>query len=46
MVELRSLLNSFIKLVASEWYLVQSIEIFGRGGPAQGMGVSWDAFSG
>lgn len=39
MVELRSLLNIFMKLVASEWHFVQSIEIFGRGGPAPGLGV-------
>ncbi|XP_050260875.1 transcriptional elongation regulator MINIYO isoform X2 [Quercus robur] len=46
MVELRSLLNTFMKLVASEWHLVQSIEIFGRGGPAPGLGVGWGASGG
>ena len=46
MVELSSLLNTFLKLVASEWYLVQSIEIFGRGGLAPRMGVGWGASSG
>ncbi|KAF3965968.1 hypothetical protein CMV_009890 [Castanea mollissima] len=46
MIELRSLLNTFMKLVASEWHLVQSIEIFGRGGPAPGLGVGWGASGG
>ena len=46
MVELRSLLKTFMKLVASEWHLVQSIEIFGRGGPAPGLGVGWGASGG
>jgi hypothetical protein len=46
MVELRSLLNIFMKLVASEWHFVQSIEIFGRGGPAPGLGVGWGASGG
>jgi hypothetical protein len=46
MVELRGLLNIFMKLVASEWHFVQSIEIFGRGGPAPGLGVGWGASGG
>jgi hypothetical protein len=46
MVELRSLLNIFMKLVASGWHFVQSIEIFGRGGPAPGLGVGWGASGG
>ncbi|XP_042979275.1 transcriptional elongation regulator MINIYO [Carya illinoinensis] len=46
MVELRNLLNTFVKLAASEWHIVQSIEIFGRGGPAPGLGVGWGASGG
>nr|XP_004292271.2 PREDICTED: uncharacterized protein LOC101298197 [Fragaria vesca subsp. vesca] len=46
LVELKSAKNIFMKLVASEWHLVQSIEIFGRGGPAPGVGVGWGASGG
>ncbi|XP_050108271.1 transcriptional elongation regulator MINIYO-like [Malus sylvestris] len=46
LVELRSVQNTFMKLVASEWPLVQSIEMFGRGGPAPGVGVGWGASGG
>ncbi|XP_021903655.1 LOW QUALITY PROTEIN: transcriptional elongation regulator MINIYO [Carica papaya] len=46
LVEFRCLLNAFMKLVASEWHLVQSIEMFGRGGPSPGMGIGWGASGG
>ncbi|TQD96299.1 hypothetical protein C1H46_018065 [Malus baccata] len=46
LVELRSVQNTFMKLVASEWPRVQSIEMFGRGGPAPGVGVGWGASGG
>ncbi|XP_021800043.1 transcriptional elongation regulator MINIYO, partial [Prunus avium] len=46
LVELRSVQNTFMKLVASDWHLVQSIEMFGRGGPAPGAGVGWGASGG
>ncbi|XP_050363922.1 transcriptional elongation regulator MINIYO isoform X2 [Argentina anserina] len=46
LVELKSVKNIFMKLVASEWHLVQSIEKFGRGGPAPGVGVGWGASGG
>lgn len=46
MVELRNLLNFFMKLVASEWPFIKSIEVFGRGGPAPGLGVGWGASGG
>lgn len=46
LVELRSVQNMFMKLVALEWHLVQSIEKFGRGGPAPGVGVGWGASGG
>ena len=35
-----------MNLVASEGYYAQSIEIFGRGGPAPGFGLGWGAFGG
>ncbi|KAJ7947245.1 Transcriptional elongation regulator MINIYO [Quillaja saponaria] len=45
-VELKGVLNVFINLVASEWQCVQSIEMFGRGGPAPGVGIGWGASGG
>ncbi|GMH18122.1 hypothetical protein Nepgr_019963 [Nepenthes gracilis] len=39
-------LFEFVKLVASEWRFVQSIEVFGRGGPAPGVGLGWGASGG
>ncbi|KAE8724924.1 F-box protein SKIP23-like isoform X1 [Hibiscus syriacus] len=44
--ELRCVFDIFSKLVASEWHFVQSIEIFGRGGPAPGLGIGWGASGG
>ncbi|KAA3465497.1 transcriptional elongation regulator MINIYO [Gossypium australe] len=44
--ELRCVFDIFSKLVASEWHLVQSVEIFGRGGPAPGVGLGWGASGG
>ncbi|KAJ8765025.1 hypothetical protein K2173_010499 [Erythroxylum novogranatense] len=41
-----SVLNVFMNFVASEWKMVQSIETFGRGGPAPGLGVGWGAAGG
>ncbi|KAL5561276.1 hypothetical protein UlMin_031023 [Ulmus minor] len=46
MAQLRSVQNIFVKLVASEWQFVQSIETFGRGGTAPGVGVGWGASGG
>ncbi|KAI4297816.1 hypothetical protein L6164_037681 [Bauhinia variegata] len=43
MVELRFVLDVFMNLVASRWHSVQSIETFGRGGPAPGVGIGWGA---
>ncbi|XP_030483763.2 transcriptional elongation regulator MINIYO isoform X2 [Cannabis sativa] len=45
-VEFRSVQNIFMKLVTSEWQFVQSVETFGRGGPAPGVGVGWGASGG
>uniref|UniRef100_A0A7N0UMK9 Transcriptional elongation regulator MINIYO n=1 Tax=Kalanchoe fedtschenkoi TaxID=63787 RepID=A0A7N0UMK9_KALFE len=42
----RWLSNFFLKLSASEWNTVQSVEKFGRGGPAPGVGVGWGASGG
>ncbi|XP_059653903.1 transcriptional elongation regulator MINIYO [Cornus florida] len=46
LVEFRNLLTTFMKLIASEWHNVQSIEVFGRGGPAPGVGLGWGALGG
>ncbi|XP_020535690.1 transcriptional elongation regulator MINIYO isoform X2 [Jatropha curcas] len=46
MIEWRCVLNVFMKFVGSEWHAVQSIEVFGRGGPAPGLGVGWGASGG
>ncbi|XP_057448078.1 transcriptional elongation regulator MINIYO [Lotus japonicus] len=43
LVDLRSMLNFFMFSVSSGWHCMQSIEIFGRGGPAPGVGVGWGA---
>ena len=45
-VELKCVLNLFIKFVTSEWHSVQSIETFGRGGPTPGVGIGWGASGG
>ncbi|XVF67994.1 hypothetical protein PTKIN_Ptkin10aG0166800 [Pterospermum kingtungense] len=44
--ELRCVFNIFSKLIASEWHFVQSVEVFGRGGPAPGVGLGWGASGG
>ncbi|XVE85990.1 hypothetical protein DITRI_Ditri18aG0000100 [Diplodiscus trichospermus] len=44
--ELRCVFKIFSKFIASEWHFVQSVEIFGRGGPAPGVGHGWGAFGG
>lgn len=44
--EIRSSLEIFLSLVASEWHYLQSIETFGRGGPVPGVGVGWGASAG
>ncbi|OMO80002.1 hypothetical protein CCACVL1_13220 [Corchorus capsularis] len=44
--ELRCVFNIFSNLIASEWHCVQSVEIFGRGGPAPGVGVGWGSSGG
>lgn len=46
LVELRSMLDVFTFSASSGWQRMQSIEIFGRGGPAPGVGVGWGAHGG
>ncbi|MCD7463307.1 hypothetical protein HAX54_050317 [Datura stramonium] len=41
--ELRALMTSVMESNGSEWRHMQSIETFGRGGPAPGIGVGWGA---
>ncbi|PHT41945.1 hypothetical protein CQW23_20799 [Capsicum baccatum] len=41
--ELRTLMTSLMESNGSEWRHMQSIETFGRGGPAPGIGVGWGA---
>ncbi|THG19869.1 hypothetical protein TEA_014514 [Camellia sinensis var. sinensis] len=45
-LEFRSVITIFMKLISSEWQLMQSIEIFGRGGPAPGVGLGWGSVGG
>ncbi|XP_012568335.1 transcriptional elongation regulator MINIYO isoform X2 [Cicer arietinum] len=42
-VELRSMLDVFMSSASSGWQHMESIEKFGRGGPAPGVGVGWGA---
>ncbi|CAM8899083.1 unnamed protein product [Rhodiola kirilowii] len=46
LTQFRNLLTYFMNLSASEWHFVQSVEKFGRGGPAPGVGVGWGASGG
>ncbi|XP_060168684.1 transcriptional elongation regulator MINIYO [Lycium barbarum] len=41
--ELTTLMTSLMESNGSEWRHMQSIETFGRGGPAPGIGVGWGA---
>lgn len=44
--ELRDLLMTLEALICKEWQCIQIVEIFGRGGPAPGVGVGWGASGG
>ncbi|XP_042491109.1 transcriptional elongation regulator MINIYO [Macadamia integrifolia] len=44
--QLRNLMINFMELVALDWNNVQSIETYGRGGPAPGIGFGWGASGG
>ncbi|XP_021286386.1 transcriptional elongation regulator MINIYO [Herrania umbratica] len=44
--ELRCVFSIFSKFVASEWHFMQSVEVFGRGGPAPEVGLGWGSSGG
>lgn len=44
--DLMGILTVLIALVSAEWHLVQSVEMFGRGGPAPGIGFGWGSSCG
>ncbi|KAI5437929.1 hypothetical protein KIW84_023888 [Lathyrus oleraceus] len=46
LVELRPMLDVFMFSASSGWQHMQAIEMFGRGGPAPGVGVGWGARGG
>ncbi|KAF8020652.1 hypothetical protein BT93_G1167 [Corymbia citriodora subsp. variegata] len=41
LLDLQKVLDILLNIIASEWHSIQSIETFGRGGPAPGVGVGW-----
>ncbi|XP_057500992.1 transcriptional elongation regulator MINIYO-like [Actinidia eriantha] len=45
-LEFTNVLTIFMNLITSQWQWTQSIEMFGRGGPAPGVGVGWGAVGG
>ncbi|KAI3446305.1 hypothetical protein Pfo_002970 [Paulownia fortunei] len=45
-VEVRYLLTTLMKLITNEWQCMRPVEMFGRGGPAPGVGVGWGASGG
>ncbi|CAK8540403.1 unnamed protein product [Lathyrus sativus] len=46
LIELRPMLDVFMVCASSGWQHMQAIEMFGRGGPAPGVGVGWGARGG
>lgn len=46
LLDLQKVLDVLLNVIASEWHSIQSIETFGRGGPAPGVGVGWGASHG
>ncbi|KAI6677528.1 hypothetical protein NL676_038324 [Syzygium grande] len=46
LVDLQKVLDILSNKIASEWQSIQSIEMFGRGGLAPGVGVGWGASHG
>ncbi|KAL0422952.1 UNVERIFIED_CONTAM: Transcriptional elongation regulator MINIYO [Sesamum latifolium] len=44
--EVQYLLTTLMKLITNEWQCMQPVEMFGRGGPAPGVGVGWGASGG
>lgn len=45
-VEIQYLLSTLTKAISRDWEFMQAIEIFGRGGPAPGVGAGWGASGG
>ncbi|OIW21529.1 hypothetical protein TanjilG_06143 [Lupinus angustifolius] len=46
LIDLRSIFSVCVSSVTSGWRHMQSIEIFGRGGPAPGVGIGWGILGG
>ncbi|KAM0933508.1 putative RNA polymerase II-associated protein [Dioscorea sansibarensis] len=44
--DLKVVLELFMTFLSSEWHIVQSTEMFGRGGPAPGIAVGWGSSGG
>lgn len=44
--DLLHLLTSLLPMISSQWSISQNIEMFGRGGPAPGVGFGWGACGG
>ncbi|RRT59666.1 hypothetical protein B296_00045644 [Ensete ventricosum] len=44
--DLLHVLTLFIDALSSEWQVLQSVEMFGRGGPAPGIGFGWGSCGG
>ncbi|CAN6201272.1 unnamed protein product [Urochloa humidicola] len=44
--DLLNLLTSLLPLISSQWSILQNIEVFGRGGPAPGVGFGWGSCGG
>ncbi|KAF0901889.1 hypothetical protein E2562_006500 [Oryza meyeriana var. granulata] len=40
------MLTSLLPMISSQWSVLQNIEMFGRGGPAPGVGFGWGACGG
>ncbi|KAL6839540.1 hypothetical protein ACP4OV_030810 [Aristida adscensionis] len=44
--DLLNLLTSLLPMISCQWSVLQNIEMFGRGGPAPGVGFGWGACGG
>ncbi|WVZ79639.1 hypothetical protein U9M48_027195 [Paspalum notatum var. saurae] len=44
--DLLHMLSLLLPIISSEWSILQNIEMFGRGGPAPGVGFGWGACGG
>ncbi|KAL5224721.1 hypothetical protein ABZP36_011360 [Zizania latifolia] len=43
---LLDMLTSLLPMISSQWSVLQNVEMFGRGGPAPGVGFGWGACGG